>query len=81
MSTHTVTMPSGTMRIHKPRCIGTYYIIFCKRDNRRLLANCIDATPSGRPKRMRVQACGDRQGDVLVPGQYEIMEKDPLWED
>jgi len=62
-------------------CIGRFYILYVKELKRRVLANCIDATPEGVPKRMRIQKCSINGGDVLMPGQYDIMEVDPQWED
>lgn len=76
-----VDMPSGTMLVDKPDCIGRWYVLFCKSLNQRFLANCIDATDTGRPKRMRIQQDPVHGGKVLQPADYDIIEADPDWED
>ena len=79
MSTLTVETPSGALRVRKSSCIGHFFVIGV--GNERFLANCIDATPDDAPKRMRIQTFGSRKGDVVMPGDYIIFEKDPDWED
>lgn len=82
MSTVTYQSPFGKkITIEKPDCIGSFYIVYAPELDRRLLVNCIDATPDGKPKRMRIQKSMDHGGMVLMPGQYSIIEKNPQWED
>jgi hypothetical protein len=81
MSTVTCETPSGTLTIYKPDCIGSWYIVYAPEFKERLLCNCIDATTEGKPKRMRVQKHMAHGGKVLQPHQYQIIEKNPLWED
>lgn len=73
--------PSETIRIIRPKCIGTFYIIYVEEFKARFLANCIDATPDGEPKRMRIQKCMFHGGEVVQPHEYEIIEEDVKWED
>ena len=77
----TLETPSGTLTINKPDCIGSFYIVYATELKERVLCNCIDATLDGEPKRMRVQKHMAHGGNVLQPHQYEIIEKNPLWED
>jgi len=72
---------SETITLDVKPCIGRFYVLYAKELGRQVLANCIDATPEGVPKRMRVQKCSKNGGDVLMPHQYTIMEVDPQWED
>jgi hypothetical protein len=80
-TTITCETPSGTLCIEKPDCIGSYYIVYVPQFKERLLCTCIDASTDGRPKRMRVQQSVAHGGIVLEPHQYEVIEKNPLWED
>lgn len=73
-----VNTPSGTLRIPEPRCIGHYFVVTA--GGERFLARCIDEL-DGKPKRMRLANDGARFGTVLQPGEYEIVEQDPDWED
>jgi hypothetical protein len=56
-------------------CIGGFYWLKTPQWHEVVVANCIDATPDGRPKRMRVQN-GDHQGEVVMPGEYMILERE-----
>lgn len=77
----TCETPSGTISIDRPDCIGSFYIVYAIQFKERVLCSCIDATPDGRPKRMRVQKNMAHGGEVLMPDQYDIIEKNPMWED
>lgn len=77
--TITIDMPSGPMTVHKPSCIGAYYIIVS--GSQRYLAVCLDANWLGKPKRMRIQHDAHRAGDVLMPRQYKILERADRWDD
>jgi hypothetical protein len=56
--------------------IGCFYTIVIGDYN--VHANCIDATPDGQPKRMRVQTPGKLQGRVMMPAEYTILERDTI---
>jgi hypothetical protein len=56
-------------------CIGGFYWISVPQWHEVAVANCIDAGPGGRPKRMRVQN-GDHQGEVVFPHEYQILERE-----
>lgn len=73
----TVDQPSGPLTVDKPDCIGLFFVVLCKKRGNRYLVNCIDATPDGRPKRMRIQLDPIRQGEVLQPHEYVIVEQNP----
>lgn len=75
--TLTVEQPSGTLTVEKAECIGHFFVILDKKTGHRYLANCIDANSEGNPKRMRIQLDPLRQGEVVQPHQYLIMEADP----
>lgn len=79
--TVSVSTPNGRLRIKRPTCIGAFYTLYVPAFGVRVVANCIDATPEGRPKRMRIQRSLTHGGDVLQPHQYEIMEENTLFED
>ncbi len=74
----TVEMPSGTMQIQEPTCIGHFYVIACMGE--RFVANCLDES-DGRPKRMRIQLHPVHGGKVVQAHEYTIIERDPAWED
>lgn len=75
--TVTIDQPSGKLTVEKPDCIGQFFVIVCKKFGNRYLANCIDANSEGQPKRMRIQLDPVRQGEVLGPTEYVIMEQNP----
>lgn len=81
MSTITIEQPTGAMRVRQPQSIGRFYIVYCNKYHLRFLTTCIDETPDGTPKRMRVQHSVSHGGEVLQPCDYEIIERDPMWED
>jgi hypothetical protein len=58
-----------------PGPIGHFYKIGVR--GKCLLANCIDADSDGKPKRMRIQTKGTHAGQVVMPSEYIIFEKDP----
>lgn len=74
-----VNTPSGLLRIRRSQCIGRYYVIVWQGE--RFLANCIDATWNDRPKKMRIQHSLTHGGKVVQRGDFEIVEKDPTYED
>lgn len=57
------------------KCIGEFYWIEVPEWHEFAVANCIDAGPHGKPKRMRVQN-GCHQGDVVMPNRYRILARD-----
>lgn len=61
----------------RSRCIGGFYWLSVPQWHEVVVANCIDATPEDRPKRMRVQN-GDHQGEVVMPNEYLLMEREDL---
>ena len=73
----TVNQPSGPLTIEKPDCIGAWFVVVCKKKGLRYVATCIDANSEGNPKRMRIQLDPVRQGEVLQPDEYLIMEQNP----
>jgi hypothetical protein len=79
--TITVHQPASSFTINTSNCIGSFYVIYCHELKRRVLATCIDSTEDGKPKRMRIQRSMFHGGDVVMPGSYDILEKDPEWED
>lgn len=75
--TVTIQQPGRPLKIEVPDCIGQFFVVLCLKKRERFVANCIDAYPDGRPKRMRIQFDPVRQGDVLQPHEYQIMEEHP----
>lgn len=75
--TITIDQPGKPLKVEVPDCIGKFFVIACTKGTGQFVANCIDATPDGKPKRMRIQFDPVRQGEVLQPHQYQIMEEHP----
>lgn len=80
METLTIEMPTSTLTVERPKCIGAFYMVYCEKTHRQHVASCIDATPEGRPKRLRLQT-GERAGEVMMPGDYTIIERVYEWDD
>lgn len=61
-----------TPNIERPTVIGRFVEV--KHDGLLLKATVIDCVAGENlPKRVRVQSIGKIQGDVLMPGEYEIL--------
>jgi hypothetical protein len=61
--------------MRRSQCIGGFYWLEVPSWHECVVANCIDATPEDRPKRMRVQN-GSHQGEVVMPREYQLMERE-----